>query len=275
VRDPPEALHNVNFPQLQGRQIAFDPTGEMAICLDTDFSVREYHAQSGRVVRQHSLPDRSPPVRIHLSPDGQFLLVVGTANDAIVVNRTSGAVSDYMKEPSTICWGAFRTIRGDLWLESELSRNILMKTAPSAPPLFTLRGSSGGADALAVSRDGRYLAAGSGGRLVWFWDLQRGGPPGKCFGHEGTIDGLLLSADDRTILSRSLDGTARFWHVSTRAELLKLGAPEEWIACIGLNPAGTLLVVGAHIDGHWGLQFHHLAPVRDTLSKNVRPVDAN
>jgi len=275
VRDPPEALRNVHSPQLQGRQIAFDPTGETAICLDTDFSIREYHAQSGRVIRQYSLPDRSPPVRIHLSPDGQFLLVVGAANDALVLNRTSGAVSDYIKEPSTICWGAFRTIHGDLWLESEPSRNILMKTAPSAPPLFTLRGSSGDAEALAVSRDGRYLAVGSGGRLIWFWDLQSGGPPGKCFGHEGTIDGLLFSADACTILSRSLDGTARLWHVPTRAELVKLGTPEEWIACMGLNPAGTLLVLGGLYDGHWGLQFHHLAPDRDALPKNVRPADAN
>ena len=269
VRDPPESLREANFPQLLKRQIAFDPTGETIICVDTDFVIREYHVLSGRVVKLHSLPEGSPPVRIHPSPDGRTLLVVRATNDAIVVDRTSGAWIDYKKEASTNCWGAFHTPHGNFWLESDTSRNFLSRAAPSATPLFTLRGMSGNIHTLAVSRDGRYLAVGGGDRIIWFWDIQDGGPPNKCIGHEGTIDGLFFSPDAHTIVSRSWDGTVRLWHVPTCAELVKLGTPDEWISCVGANPAGTLLVLGIIHDGQWGLRFHELGRHGDSRPEGV------
>src|SRR5262249_15559389 len=99
------------------------------------------------------------------------------------------------------------------------------------------------------------------------WDLTAGGPPKKFIGHEGVINDLWFSADGRTILSHSADGTERFWHVATGAELLKLGTPDEPITCMGLNPARNLLVVGVERPGRFGLQLHRLGPKRDSLPK--------
>ena len=37
---------------------------------------------------------------------------------------------------------------------------------------------------------------------------------------------------------------------------------------MGLNPAGTLLVLGIQHNGHYGLQIHRLGPNRDSLPKS-------
>ncbi len=94
--------------------------------------------------------------------------------------------------------------------------------------------------------------------------------PTRFVGHEESIDDLCFSPDGQTILSHAADGTVRFWHVATGAELLKLGTPEEPITCMGLNPAGNLLVLGVERDGRYGLQLHRMGKDRDSLPKSFK-----
>ncbi len=88
----------------------------------------------------------------------------------------------------------------------------------------------------------------------------------KFVGHEGQIHHLVISPDNSTLISHSVDDhTFRFWSIATRAELLKVGTPEEAVLCMDLSPSGNLLVVGVEHNGHYGLRVHRLGPDRDSL----------
>jgi WD40 repeat protein len=103
------------------------------------------------------------------------------------------------------------------------------------------------AAAIAVSRDGKLIAAGLGQRAVSSGDVgaERGGievwdtATGKLRftlrGHDGAVFALTFSPDDRWIVSGSLDGTVRYWD---RAE-------GTWSATFTPTPDGRWIVLTA------------------------------
>jgi WD40 repeat protein len=114
-----------------------------------------------------------------------------------------------------------------------------------------------------VSQDGTYLAGTGGEGVIYFWDLKRPERLGKLIGHEARVGKMEFSADGRTILSQSRDGTARVWHVGTREELLRLGTAQQRVVSMALNPAGTMLILGVKDGGRYGLQTFRLGPPAD------------
>ncbi|MBX9791045.1 MAG: WD40 repeat domain-containing protein [Pirellulales bacterium] len=207
--------------------------------------------------------------RIHRLPDSARLYVCQTNDKRFLIDCSTGRVEGLPFEPNFSTFGMIHTVHGDLWLTNEQKSCVKFLWATDMDhPIATLRGCPD-KDQLrvAVSRDGRELAIGGEGRIIYCWDLIAGGAPRKFIGHEGMISEICFSADGRTILSHASDGTVRFWHVATGAELLKLGTADEPITCMGLNPAGNLLVLGVERDGRYGLQLHRLGPNRDSLPK--------
>jgi eukaryotic-like serine/threonine-protein kinase len=68
--------------------------------------------------------------------------------------------------------------------------------------------------AVAISHDGRRLAAGGSGTDILVWDIaatSTNQQPDRLLGHASSIESLCFSPDDRWILSSSLDGTVRTW----------------------------------------------------------------
>ena len=199
-----------------------------------------------------------------------------SATEAFIVDCSSGRIEHLPLDERLSTFGVVRTVRGDLWLTSEnKSRVKYLWASDVTKPVVTLDGCPDTDQyRVAVSPDGRLLAIGGEGRIIYCWDLVAGGPPKKFIGHEGMIADLCFSPDGRTILSHAADGTVRFWHVTTGAELLKLGTPEEPITCMGLNPAGNLLVLGVEREGRYGLQLHRLGKDRNSLPKSFAGLPA-
>ena len=234
-----KSRHDMSFGGAHAQMTAFSPTGDEFVYLDANFAIQECKSRTGQPTKVYSLPsqDERPLASVQISPDGRFLLARKPTYDVLVVDRGSGDIVDQMKGPWPSVYGNIHTIRGDVWLEYGASHEYMLKASPSAPPMLTLSGPMERIEAWTVSGDGRYLAIGGIDRVVYFWDLAKAGPPAKCVGHQGKIDGLWFSADDRTLVSHGGDETVRFWHVPTRSELIKLGAPEQPISCMGVNPA--------------------------------------
>ena len=248
--------------------MAFGPSGDEIANVEPDFSISRREARTGKLKSSIDVPEHESLTGIRYSPDGKSLLIRRPHKDILVVDCASGAIVDRVSDR---CLGMFRTVHGDVWLEAEPSRELVLRGGPRSPPMLTLRGLAETPLTPVTSSDGRYIAVPGGDRVVYFWDLARGGLPGKCVGHESVIRAVGFSPDSRTIISQSDDGTVRFWNIATRAELLKLGTAQNPIMCMGLNPKGDLLVLGAHCHGRWGLQIHRLGPDRDSLPKQFDP----
>ena len=100
--------------------------------------------------------------------------------------------------------------------------------------------------ALALSPDGRWLAAGTAYRLhaphgrlygldliyeavyeIWLWDLSQGGnEPIRILGHEAPVDAIAFLPDGRRMISLSDVSILRLWDITTRHELKRSGTWE-------------------------------------------------
>ncbi|MGY4923777.1 WD40 repeat domain-containing protein [Streptomyces sp. 900105755] len=113
-----------------------------------------------------------------------------------------------------------------------------------------------GSEALALTPDGRTVAADYDDRTVQLLDIsdparpQRLGQPLK--GHTGYVNALVFSPDGRTLASGSADGTVRLWNVSDRTRARPLGGPLKGhlgpINTLAYSPDGRTLASGSDDD---------------------------
>jgi WD40 repeat protein/serine/threonine protein kinase len=97
-----------------------------------------------------------------------------------------------------------------------------------------------GVGSLAFSPDGRILASVSGARLI-FWDVAE---QKKLIGFEGTavnITGLRFTSDGRSLIGGCGNGTVGFWNVATRQELLIVPGQHGFVGTPDISPDGRIL----------------------------------
>ena len=75
---------------------------------------------------------------------------------------------------------------------------------------------------VAISNDGRWLAAGDSRGTIWVWDIANNKSQ-TCSGHIAGVRSLQFSSDARRLASSGGDGTVRLWDPVDGTELLKLG----------------------------------------------------
>src|SRR5262249_11299435 len=83
-------------------------------------------------------------------------------------------------------------------------------------PLGEQMALTGAISALALSRDGRWMLAGTRGDLsARLGDLMTNQLGGPLLPHRDDISALAISDDSKLLLTASLDGTARLWDAET------------------------------------------------------------
>jgi WD40 repeat protein len=80
-------------------------------------------------------------------------------------------------------------------------------------------------EALALSADGKTLAAGGEDKKIRLWDLSAGQGGQSLGDHESQVIDLAFSSDGRTLASTGLMEPPRFWDVFARRELKAASAP--------------------------------------------------
>lgn len=68
-----------------------------------------------------------------------------------------------------------------------------------------------GVTSVAISPDGRLVAAGSLDKVVRVWDVQTGKPLERLEGHKDSVYSVAFMPDGKTLVSGSLDKTLRLW----------------------------------------------------------------
>jgi WD40 repeat protein len=79
-----------------------------------------------------------------------------------------------------------------------------------------LRGPADNVTCVAVSPDGKSIAAGAADGMLWLWSSDNDGPTTGCLkGHAGPVTGVCFVPSGESLLSAGLDGTIRQWDPTT------------------------------------------------------------
>jgi serine/threonine protein kinase len=176
---------------------------------------------------------------VQVTPDGKTLLT-GGADGAIKLWN-----AQKLKE--------IRTFKGDIGALEQVTLAPNGKWAASCSTRLTVpemrvqlwdlasgtehgRGLKGATDnirCVAVSPDGKKLAAGCGDRSIWVWTFEFAGmKPVQLKGHGAAVTGLTFTRNADTLLSASEDGTVRQWDLKTNADKGSLPASVGPVRCI-------------------------------------------
>jgi RNA polymerase sigma factor (sigma-70 family) len=98
--------------------------------------------------------------------------------------------------------------------------------------------------AVAVSRDGRLVAAGGDDGLVRLHELATGNEVRLLRGHQDRISSLLFTPDGKTVISGSWDGTVRLWDSATGQQRQRLDMPGYLVRSLALSRDGKVLAAG-------------------------------
>jgi predicted ATPase len=103
--------------------------------------------------------------------------------------------------------------------------------------------------ALAWSHSGGIFASGSKGGNVRLWDGRMFGGLNLLHGHSRAISSIGFSADDQLLVTKSLDGSVRFWRSDEWKTVARIseGGDPEWRAGLACHP--TAPVIATHGDG--------------------------
>jgi WD40 repeat protein len=138
---------------------------------------------------------------------------------------------------------------------------VFLATGGQKPPTLT---SSTTINAVAFSRDGSILAAGSGNGTIQLWniaDLSRSTKIGTFTAD--TVNSLDFSPDGKRLVVGSQDGTVRLWDVSHPAYATAIGLPisdASPVLSVAYSPDGNTLAVGSS-DGTarlWNVNVPHV-----------------
>jgi WD40 repeat protein len=189
----------------------FTPDGKRLISASTDSTVRVWDAVTGESLQVIHLPvdaaDRAGPGGAShaaaLAADGRLLALAGWSSDH----------------------------RHVIYLYDLAALKVLRVLAGHPKPI----------DALAFSRDGKWLASGGGARTLLVWDLATGEIKYRLVGHTGFVHAVAFSPDGRLLASSSEDGTVRLWSMATGEQAADPREPPEVITGLAWSPDGKAL----------------------------------
>jgi WD40 repeat protein len=103
---------------------------------------------------------------------------------------------------------------------------------------------TGAAWAVALSPDGRLVAAGAGSGNVEVWNVASGERVATFEGHRKRVAGLAFSPDGRMLASASWDGSARVWTLSSNGpnQIVEVG---NNLTAVAFGPGGRQIAIGA------------------------------
>jgi WD40 repeat protein len=108
----------------------------------------------------------------------------------------------------------------------------------------TLAGPAKEIKCVAVSPDGKLIAAGSEDKNVYLWDAATGADKGKLPGGTLSVNGVAFSPDGTTLAVASARGTVKLWDVATQEQLSPEFSAPGPVTCVAFAPDGATLAAG-------------------------------
>jgi len=89
-----------------------------------------------------------------------------------------------------------------------------------------------GVTSVAMSPDGRFVAAGSLDTIVRIWDIETGQLVERLRAHQDSVYSVAFTPDGQSLVSGSLDRSLKVWDVSNLGRT-KTGEPTKFIDFLG------------------------------------------
>ncbi|MEV4924331.1 nSTAND1 domain-containing NTPase [Streptomyces roseoverticillatus] len=243
--------------------VVFSPDGRMLATGSSDRTARLWDMKTYRSTATFS-GHADLVWSLAFSPDGRTLATASFNDDTVRLwNTTTHEAAGTLTGDGLISAVAFSPDGQSLVTTSETGQRGVTPTlqlwnASTHKKSRTLTGSAGSATAVAISPDGRVLAAGDSRGSVLLWDIARRSLVTTLTGHTNTITSVVFSPDGRTLATTSDDGTARLWDTRTHRETATLRGHSGSVRAAAFSPDGlTLATAGAdHSTRLWDTRSH-------------------
>jgi len=239
--DPASGRHRESLPEMTvgDVRVAFSPDGRTLVACGEDNVIHFYSAQAW--THLGTVPAPSQPVTaLAFSPNSSTLAVAVMDKSVRLIDvagrserlRISGC-SNY------VITVAFTPDGKSLITGGKPIRFWDPTTGQAQGPGFE------SAVRLAVSPDGKKLAAALWNYTVVLFDLATRTEEFRLKGHKDEIFGLTFSPDGKTLATASWDSTVKLWHVNSGEPLLTLKSPFGVSWCVAFSPDNSILAFGS------------------------------
>jgi WD40 repeat protein len=259
---PPHAVARLGTQRLRHGHfliaLAFTADGERILSAGHDQRVRLWEVATGKELWQSE--EYAGHLRcMALSPDGKTVAVSGdcanaakTAAILLLDALTGKTIQDlelrrlrmddslgistvpslaFLKDGKTLAVTAYPHIRLYDWREGK-------ETGRFSDDNF-------GSETLAVSPDGRILAAGRHDGTIRLWDLIAGKELLRLEGHEDKVRCLAFAPDGKTLVSGGEDHTVRVWDVVTGRQVHLLKGHDSQVETVAFRNDGKTVASGS------------------------------
>ncbi len=206
------------------KSIDFSPDGKMLASGSSDHSVRFWNVSTGNAIGE-PLEHSDDVLSVDFAPFRPILVSSGSnAFDGIMIwNTTNGARLESLTEHNTEIETSIFSSDGTILASGDQAGNIILwnttlQNTDQWNSIHHLNGFTRQIGALSFSPNGKLLASGAG-NIITLWDVLSGANQSDLTGHIDDIMDIAFSPDGKTLVSCSVDGTIRFWDVSTRKEI--------------------------------------------------------